>query len=880
MSKQKAFFLSEWEIFQQEHPERFTRKKGSSNKRSITKVYNCETCGLDKICNHPRIKRYGKGEKDILVVGLCPGRVEDGCGIPLKGPSGSLTKRMFNLVGIDLDRDCKRINIVQCYPGRSKKGRDKEPTADQIKCCRQNLLKDIEETKPKLIICLGAPAINAVLNSRSLETFKAGQMQGKVIPCHEHNCWVGCLYHPAFFLHRRNNYQNPNDENLMAFGLANIIDVIDQPLPQPLTEEGNECITDVDEAIAALEYFSDSEKPVAYDYEGPILDPYDPEAEILSVALSNEVSSATFIPIGLRYEKTKEYVFNSEERTRILIALANFIKSDAPKIVQNLNLEEMWNRIILSTRMNHFIHDTMIAAHVLNSNQKKSLDYMVYEMTGHEYKDMVDATNMIDESMEKVFHYNCWDSRYTLMLYYKQIILLPQEGRLEEFNSFLTKGFQGLINLREVGVNINVDVLDELEDTYSIEQKQRIDEVRNFSEVKKFMERKKAGMRQKEIEKGVEFNLDSPIQLAKVLYDGYNVKLYKETKTKKGSTDVETLQVIENRTKNPEVKSLISSIFRFRKTCSMLERIAQYRRVMDLNHRVHPSYHLFPATYRSGASDPNIQNVFIRDDELRQFRRCIIPSPGNIFLEVDYSGIEVRVFAMASGDVNLIYQIIESEKWDIAHPEGGPNPFDPHRRWAAELYQKDYGIINKDIERYASKNGFVFPSFYGSVPSSMARYEAFVEAGITESHLKKVQDLFWEEYKDVRAWQKNIIDTYLSCGYVEAISGFRRYGPLTINQLYNTPIQGPAFHLSLDCLSTGRDKIWEKLIERHLKTRPCFEVHDSIMFDTVPEEKEEVVNLVEEIMLSKRFPWQGNVPLAVEWEWSDTNWYEMKKLVR
>lgn len=879
MAKQKAFFLSEWEIYQQEHPERFTRKKGSSKRRSTTKIYNCETCGLDKTCNHPKIKRYGTGQKDILVVGLCPGYVEDGCGIPFKGPAGSLAKRMFNLVGIDFDLDCERMNIVACYPGKNKKGKDKEPTADQIKCCRQNLLKNIEEVKPKLIICLGAPAMNAVLNSRSLETFKSGQMHGKVIPCHEHNCWVGCLYHPAFFLHRKNNYQNPNDENLMAFGLANIIDIIDQPLPQPLTEEGNECITDVDEAIAALEYFSDSEKPVSYDYEGPVLDPYDPKAEILSVALSNDISSGTFIPIGLKYEKTGEYVFNLDERTRILIALANFVKSDAPKIVQNLNLEEMWNRILLSTRMNNFIHDTMIAAHVLNCNQKKSLDYMVYEMTGHEYKDMVDVTNMINEPMEKVFHYNCWDARYTLMLYYKQVVLLPQEGKLEEFNSFLIRGFQGLINLRETGVDINTKVLDELEGMYSTEQKQRINEIQNCPGIKRFVEQKREVLKQKnakekEIEKA-NFNPDSPIQLAKVLYDDYKIKLYKKTKTKKGSTDAEALQIIEKNTDNIEVKSLISSLFRFRKTCSMLERIANYRRVMDSNHCVHPTYHLFPKTYRSGAGDPNIQNVFQRDDELRCFRKCIVPSPGRIFLDVDYSGIEVRVIAMASGDANLIYQIIESEKWDIAHPEGGPNPFDFHRRWAAELFRKDYKIIDKKTERYASKNGFVFPSFYMSVPSSMARYDAFVKARVTENHLEKVQGLFWEEYKDVRAWQKEIIATYISCGYVEGISGFRRYGPLTINQLANTPIQGPSFHLSLDSI----DEIGKELERRGLKTRPCFEVHDSIMFNAVPEEKDEVIDLVEKIMLSKRFDWQLNVPLAVEWEWSDTNWYEMKKLV-
>jgi DNA polymerase I-like protein with 3'-5' exonuclease and polymerase domains len=166
-----------------------------------------------------------------------------------------------------------------------------------------------------------------------------------------------------------------------------------------------------------------------------------------------------------------------------------------------------------------------------------------------------------------------------------------------------------------------------------------------------------------------------------------------------------------------------------------------------------------------------------------------------VFLEVDYSGMETRVIAMVSGDLELIRQVIAGQKWNEDHLEGGINPYDLHRRWGGKVLQKNIEEVTKD-ERYRGKNGFVFPSIYGSTDLNVAR--SFPEVKTT--HVVKVQKEFWEEYQGVREWQKKTIHDYCKDGFVEAPNGWRRVGPLSINQLYNNIIQGTAFHILLASL--------------------------------------------------------------------------------
>jgi len=846
MSKQQVFFLDKWEIFQKEHPEKFS-KKGSSRKKSPPKVYNCETCGLKERCRSPHIKKYGKGKKGILFVGQCPGYAEDKVGIPFVGAAGGLLKRTCNLLDINLDEDCVRTNIVSCYPGKDGGGKDKDPADHQIKCCSSNLEKDIQEVQPKLIVCFGTLAIKAVLQTRSSIEFSASMVHGKVFPYHKYNCWVGCSYHPAFFLHRKNSDQHPDDEAILAYDLANVLSRLDDPLPQPLTAEGNECITDPDEVISMLEDFCDSEKPVAFDYEtNHMVSPYPEGARIKTVALTNDVDSAIFIPLDLKDQTTNEKIFNLEEQAMIVVALRKFLQSDAPKVVQNYNMEELWGRNLLLQPMNNFIHDTMVTAHVLDCHPRMTgLGFQAFEMTGHDYKGMVDLEDIDSRPLKDVCNYNSWDARYTLMSYYRQKSRL--EGNLIKFNDFFTSSIPVLANLTDRGIKIDLNELDNLNTMFSSEMEECKNQILSTEAAKKFEE-----------EKGKELEITSPTQLGQVIYDICKVEKTRKrlTPTRKGATNELVFQEILNTTEDPEVKKIISSLFTYRKNTKVIERVAEYRRLVDSEGFIHPTYNLNIATsFRSSSDGPNIQNVFIHDEEQKKFRRCIVPRPGHIFLEPDYDALEVRVMAMASRDPVLTQQIIDG--------------VDPHRIWASRIFQVPQDQITTS-QRYKGKNGFVFPRFYGSVEESIIRY--FPE--VPKDHMLKVCREFWEEYHYVKEWQLRTISEYRKKGYVELMTGARRPGPLSINKLYNTPIQGPAYHLLQDALNKNE----EALLKSKTITCQVAEIHDDILLDTHPDEAEEVIELVEKIMCSKRFDWQRNVPLSVSWDVGIRNWYEMEPL--
>ena len=816
------------------------------------KIYDCSTCGLSKQCRSPKISRYGEGKKGILIVGMCPGKEEDEDGIPLIGKSGRLLKKQLSLLGIDLDRDCIRTNAVACF-------KSTDPSKEQIKACQVNLLRDITEVKPKLIICLGDIAINTVLEKpKSCKfpgSFYAGMLHGLVISSQKFNCWIGSSYHPSFYLHRENNPKVPYDPNLLLFDIASTLAYLDKPLPKHLLEEGNHLLDNVDAVIAQIQRITNIEKPVSYDYETTRLTPWEKNAKLVSIAFSESVDSGYFIPLNFINPNTFKPFFSSQEVIRITEAWQQFLISKTPKIVQNMNMEGSWDRIYLKSLTCNIIHDTMIGSHVLHCQKNtSSLGFQVFLMTGHDYKEMVNTKNIMATRLEDLFHYNCWDARYTLMAYYYQKSLLEKEGRLAEFNDFMLKGEEVLLGLQCRGVPINPVELTNLQNKYKKEQDDIVKEINKIIGVQKYKETT-----------GNEFNPESTPQIAAVLRNHYKISPEIDDKLPKTATgllctDKDAIPVILERVQDREAKHFLEKILRFRKCGSIVERADNYWKNLDSNNRVHPVYLLLCDTYRSSSENPNIQNVFKHDEELQIFRTCIVPSPGRILLEVDLGGIEVCVNAMASGDEELIRQIIDG--------------VDTHRKWASLIYQKSESEITKE-ERYEAKNGFVFASFYGAVPETIS----FRFPTVSKDHIAKVQEQFWKEFAQVKKYQIEKIENYKNLGYVEALTGFRRYGPLTINKIYNTPIQGVGFHILLNSL-INLDNPWDGLLKSAgFRSEILFEVHDSLTWDAFPEEAFELVKFVTDIMTKKYYDWHRNVPLKVEWEYGGGNWFGLKELV-
>jgi DNA polymerase len=126
------------------------------------KKSNCEICGLFENCLSPKMKVTGKGEKKILFIAEAPGKNEDEQGEQLIGAAGQLLRRKLNNIGIDLDNDCWKTNAIICRPQKNK-----TPTTKQVNCCRENLLRTIQNLKPEKIIILGKVALQSLLGHRT-----------------------------------------------------------------------------------------------------------------------------------------------------------------------------------------------------------------------------------------------------------------------------------------------------------------------------------------------------------------------------------------------------------------------------------------------------------------------------------------------------------------------------------------------------------------------------------------------------------------------------------------------------------------------------------------------------------------------------------------
>lgn len=853
MAKQKAFFFPEdaGADLRKNPSKALKRAKRGARKSTpkASKLYDCSTCKLCSTCGSPKIERFGRGEKGILIVSTAPSRIDDRDGISFMGGDGDFLRSTLRKIGIDLDRDCVRTTVVDCFPGMKNKWQEKEPTDTQIKSCRSRLLADIREVKPKLIICLGTPAIKSIIQPQYLKKvkFNAQLMHGQVIPYHEYGCWVGGAFTPKFHLARKKDKFNPDDENLFLYDLARCVAKLGKPLPRPLDRDGCELIVNPDEAIAYIEALINNGDPFSYDFETNGLHAHMDGMTIYCVSFATSPDYGVMIPLDMCKPDGSPY-FNQVELSYICSAMTKLFKSDVPKIVQNLNMEDSWTRRFFGTKPINVIHDTMIGAHVMYCNRKStSLGFQSFQMRGDDYKEILDVVNFTDAPVKDQVTYSTLDSRYTMLAFKKQKKFFERNPTVGSFfYDLMMKGANVLASYKHRGVCIDEEELARFEQRYRQQQDECLKGI--FSDPK---------VRAVELERGEAFNADSPSQVSKVLYEKYKIDPIGKSK----STDEPTLSAISKSTTNASVRRFVSNMLTFRHTCSAIERVEGYRKVLGSDGKVHPNYNLNrAATYRSSASDVNIQNVFKHDEDLKTFRRSIKPSRGRVFLEGDQGSLEVRIIAMASNDQELIRQLKEG--------------VDMHTKWASKLFEKPEDEIDKIVERYVAKNKFVFASFFGATPDSIAKNMP----QLAKEHVFKVQEEFWQEYAGVRAWQIRNRENYLLNGYLEGASGFRSHGPLSYNQLVNYPIQGPAFHMVLNgIIHIENDLVDGTFVQENIQTLPIIEVHDSVTFDAIPVEIGRVVELTEGIMTHHYFEWQRDVPLTFEWE-VGRNWYDMYDL--
>jgi DNA polymerase I len=389
-------------------------------------------------------------------------------------------------------------------------------------------------------------------------------------------------------------------------------------------------------------------------------------------------------------------------------------------------------------------------------------------------------------------------------------------------------------------------------------------------------------------------NINSNTQLSNYLYKIKRIRIQKETYSGAGATDEEALKAMNI----PELDTLLQ----MRKLKKLRDTYLESFEREQVNGYIHPFFNLhLVASYRSSSDHPNFQNIPKRDEESMQLiRQAIYPRPGHQFLEIDFKSIEVSVNACYNKDSNLIKY--------ISNPKS-----DMHGDMAKQIFKIDN--FNKDthvILRQAAKNGFVFPEFYGDYYINCAENMAcgwgklpkgrwsegqgievageylsnhMISKGITslkkfENHLKNIERDFWENrFPEYAEWKERWWSLYKKHGYIDTYIGFRYSGVMDKKQVITYPGQGTAFH----CLLWSLIQIDNVIQKKKLDTKIVNQIHDSILFDTNPDELSHIVKIAKDITsnkLSEFWDWII-VPMSVDLELAsvDRPWSEKAKYI-
>jgi DNA polymerase I-like protein with 3'-5' exonuclease and polymerase domains len=311
----------------------------------------------------------------------------------------------------------------------------------------------------------------------------------------------------------------------------------------------------------------------------------------------------------------------------------------------------------------------------------------------------------------------------------------------------------------------------------------------------------------------------------------------------------------------------------------------------QVNGWIHPFYNLHLArSYRSSSDHPNWQNIPSHEEEMMQIcRRAILPRKGHMIVEVDYSGVEVRTSVSVHKDPVMLKYVTDKTT-------------DMHRDMAIQLFKLakfDKKLSPHKTLRKASKNGFVFPEFYGDWWQSCAKNLAcnwgelpsignwqpgqgidmpegklsdhMIKVGFRSlesfaEHVKKVEDDFWNNrFRVYQQWKDSAWEQYQKNGYLDMVTGFRCSGVMNRKQVGNSPIQGPAFHCLLWSFTT-LDRIAYEL--EKWDSRLTGQIHDCLLVDVNPNELNHVIETIQRVTcdeLVKAWPWIIT-PMEVEIE--------------
>ncbi len=533
---------------------------------------------------------------------------------------------------------------------------------------------------------------------------------------------------------------------------------------------------------------------------------------------------------------------SSEGASRVVETFRSVYESEIQKIGQNLKYDLM----VLQNygiELRGTMVDTMIAHYLISPELHHGMDYMaetlldyqtihIEELIGPKGKKQ---KSMADLPAEDVYVYACEDADVTLRLWNVLRPRLTELGCDELFYDIEMPLMPVLAYMERNGVCIDTEGLRETSRLFTERMTQIEDNVHQLTGVP-------------------DLNISSPKQVGEVLFEKLKiVEKAKKTKTGQYVTSEEVLESL--RSKHPAVEQILA----YR---GLKKLLGTYIDALPLliNPRtghIHTSFNqTVAATGRLSSSNPNLQNIPVRDAEGKEVRKAFIPEPGQKFFSADYSQIELRIMAHLSQDPALI------EAFRSGH--------DIHAATAAKIFHKAIEDVTGDERRRAKTANFGI--IYGISAFGLAE-----RIGCSRTEAKELIDGYFQTYPKVREYMDRSIQMARDRGYTETLFHRRLVLP-DINSrnavvrgyaernAINAPIQGTA----ADIIKIAMVRVYRRLMSEGFKSKMILQVHDELNFTVLPDEMERLQQMVVEEMQSAC---QLSVPLVADCGWGQ-NWLE------
>lgn len=554
-------------------------------------------------------------------------------------------------------------------------------------------------------------------------------------------------------------------------------------------------------------------------------------AKLVGLSFSIRENQAFYVPIPQNDEEAQKIVneFKPIYENENILKIGQNIKYDL-LVLQNYGVE-----------LKGKIFDTMIAHYLLQPELHHGMDYMAEVYLNYQtihIEELIgkgkNQKNMADLPPTAVYEYACEDADVTLKL---KNILEPQlkENDCDRlFWEIEMPLMPVLAYMERNGVCIDREGLKETSRLYTEEMNRIEQEIHELA--------------------GTDFNIASPKQVGEVLFDRLKiVDKPKKTKTGQYVTSEEVLESL--RTKHPVVEKILEHRGLKKLLGTYIDALPKL--VNPETGHIHTSFNqTITTTGRLSSSNPNLQNIPVRNEYGKEIRKAFIPEEGCLFFSADYSQIELRIMAHLSGDEHMI--------------EAFRNGYDIHAATAAKIFKKSLEEVTKE-ERSKAKTAN-FGIIYGITAFGLAE-----RMGVSRTEAKELIEGYFQTYPKVKEYMNRSIEMAREKGYTETVY-HRKCHLRDINShnavvrgyaernAINSPIQGSA----ADIIKIAMIRIYHRFREEQLRSKMILQVHDELNFSVYPEEKEKVQQIVIEEM---EHAYSMQVPLEADYGWGK-NWLE------